>query len=169
MHVAPASGSDVVAAFRAAGLELDLWEIGPRREPARPVTLDGLTRRRALELVHQQPSQDACLVADPSAALSGALGASLSSDRHVTFYGRDIALLGAVLATVLTRRLALSSPLPVAPVAELVVPSEDTWFEARTEESERLQVVHFRDVDSGEDASRFVRSRTVGWRAGFSW
>lgn len=169
LHLAPASGADVLAAFHAAGVAADLWELGPKREPARPVTLSSLARRRALELVHGEPSQDACLVADPSAALTGDLGASLSSDRHVTFYSRDLERLGAVLATLLTRRLALSAPLPVLPITALVAPSEDTWLEARSEETERLQVLRFRDVDSGEEAERFVRSRTIDWRAGFSW
>ena len=169
LHIAPVSGADVVAAFTAAGVEADLWEIGPRRGPAQRVELGALTRRRALELVQGEPSNDACLVADPAAAVTGALGAALSSDRHVTFYARDVAHLSAALATVLSRRLALNAPLPVAPMTSLVAPSEETWYEARSEETERLQVVHLRDVDTGTEAERFVRSRTVDWRAGFSW
>ena len=169
LHVAPASASDVIAAFTSANVTTDLWEIGPKRAPALAVALTSLTRRRAFEVVHREPSGDLCLVADPSTALTGDLGVSLSADRHVTFYSPDRERLGAVLATLLSRRLALSSPLPSHRVADLVVPTTDTWLEARSEETERLQVLRLRDVDSGEETERFVRSRTIDWRAGFSW
>jgi hypothetical protein len=169
LHVAPMSGADLVAAFRAAGVETDLWELGPRRGAATAVSLPALTRRRALEVVHGHPASDGCLVADPSGMVAGDLAVSLSSDRHGTLYAKDPARLGRALVAVITRRLGLDGALPAGSFERLVVPTEGTWFDVRVEQTERLTVLHVYDVDAGEEIDRFVRSRTVGWRAGFSW